>query len=432
MRRDERADRAPQTERPTECVRSGSGGEARSSTCPRATSRTACTHAAPNLLPGEVRAHPDPFQYVIVAVVLVGDHRGRDRGLLPRGRHPRRPHRRAAAGDGSVKFVLVASWFMHLRTDKPVFRRFFILGAIAALVLYPSCWRRCTACSPAERRSMPLAVAFPAWTPHPDVWLLVGLFAAGYAIAIVRLGPGARAAGQAGRHPLPGHVLVARRVRHVAGRPTGRSTTSPSGTTSASTWCSTSCSRWWWRRSCCSGPRPGCCAGSCGRRWLFRTVRALCALHPRAGDLQRRAGRSRTGRWSSTRACTPGSVHFCVHALLLVSSLIVWMPIVSPLPEIPRLAAGAADALPVRAGRSCRRSRRRSSPSARTPLYKFYEHVPHLWGLSTLEDQQIAGLIMKIGGRTPTLDDHRRSVLPLGRRGGAREHSAARTRRAGP
>ncbi len=27
-----------------------------------------------------------------------------------------------------------------------------------------------------------------------------------------------------------------------------------------------------------------------------------------------------------------------------------------------------------------------------TPLYKFYVGLPHLWGLSTLEDQQIAGL----------------------------------------
>ena len=32
-----------------------------------------------------------------------------------------------------------------------------------------------------------------------------------------------------------------------------------------------------------------------------------------------------------------------------------------------------------------------------TPLYKSYEALPQLWGLSTLEDQQIAGLIMKIG-----------------------------------
>jgi hypothetical protein len=35
-----------------------------------------------------------------------------------------------------VKFFLVASWYMHLRTDQPVFRRFFVLGSIAALVLY--------------------------------------------------------------------------------------------------------------------------------------------------------------------------------------------------------------------------------------------------------------------------------------------------------
>ena len=36
---------------------------------------------------------------------------------------------------------------------------------------------------------MPFAVAFPKWSPHPDVWLLVGMFAAAYAIAMVRLGP---------------------------------------------------------------------------------------------------------------------------------------------------------------------------------------------------------------------------------------------------
>ena len=34
-----------------------------------------------------------------------------------------------------------------------------------------------------------LAVPFPAWTPHPEVWLLVALFAVGYALAVTRLGP---------------------------------------------------------------------------------------------------------------------------------------------------------------------------------------------------------------------------------------------------
>jgi cytochrome c oxidase subunit 4 len=37
---------------------------------------------------------------------------------------------------GLVKFVLVASWFMHLRTDKKVFQRFFILGACGAIAIF--------------------------------------------------------------------------------------------------------------------------------------------------------------------------------------------------------------------------------------------------------------------------------------------------------
>ena len=65
-------------------------------------------------------------------------------------------------------------------------------------------------------------------------------------------------------------------------------------------------------------------------------------------------------------------------------------------PEIPRLAAGHADALPVPW------SVVPTVPASfltfgSAPLYKFYEGVPHLFGLSTLEDQQLAGLIMKIG-----------------------------------
>jgi hypothetical protein len=35
-----------------------------------------------------------------------------------------------------IKFALVASWYMHLRTDKPIFRRFFVLGIVAAISLY--------------------------------------------------------------------------------------------------------------------------------------------------------------------------------------------------------------------------------------------------------------------------------------------------------
>ena len=92
--------------------------------------------SAPGLLPGEVRPHPTPVQYVIVAVILV----------VITGLEIAVSYTEGTIPDGLivvlllvmafVKFFLVASWYMHLRTDKPVFRRFFIMGASAAILLY--------------------------------------------------------------------------------------------------------------------------------------------------------------------------------------------------------------------------------------------------------------------------------------------------------
>src|ERR1700704_5751564 len=92
-------------------------------------------HAPANLLPGEMRAHPDPYQYVIVAIVLA----------VITGVEIAVSYMTGDIPDGLivvlllsmmvVKFFLVASWFMHLRTDRPVFRRLFVLGAIAAPAL---------------------------------------------------------------------------------------------------------------------------------------------------------------------------------------------------------------------------------------------------------------------------------------------------------
>jgi cytochrome c oxidase subunit IV len=91
---------------------------------------------APGLLPGELRKHPNPAQYVMIAVVLV----------VITGLEVGTSYLEGSIPDGLivvlllvmafVKFVLVASWYMHLRTDQPVFRRFFILGTTAAIVLY--------------------------------------------------------------------------------------------------------------------------------------------------------------------------------------------------------------------------------------------------------------------------------------------------------
>jgi cytochrome c oxidase subunit IV len=96
----------------------------------------AATEPAPGLLPGEVRPHPSPLKYVMIAVVLVVVTAAEvwvsylDEVL--------------ASGliivllllFGFLKFTMVAAWYMHLRTDKPIFRRFFALGVAAAISLY--------------------------------------------------------------------------------------------------------------------------------------------------------------------------------------------------------------------------------------------------------------------------------------------------------
>ena len=81
-------------------------------------------------------AHPTPQQYVLIAVVLViitavevatsyleGDVN--DNLII------------AALGImAAIKFFLVVAWYMHLRFDSKIFRRFFLLGLIAAPILY--------------------------------------------------------------------------------------------------------------------------------------------------------------------------------------------------------------------------------------------------------------------------------------------------------
>jgi cytochrome c oxidase subunit IV len=94
------------------------------------------THAAPGLLPGEVMPHPSPFKYVMIAVVLV----------LVTAAEVWVSYLEDVLSNGVIifllllfgflKFAMVAAWYMHLRTDQPIFRRFFVLGAVAAVLLY--------------------------------------------------------------------------------------------------------------------------------------------------------------------------------------------------------------------------------------------------------------------------------------------------------
>ena len=92
--------------------------------------------SAPGLLPGEVRPHPTPVQYVIVAVILVVITALEIGVSYAEGSIPDGLIVVLLLVMALVKFFLVASWYMHLRTDKPVFRRFFVMGATAAIALY--------------------------------------------------------------------------------------------------------------------------------------------------------------------------------------------------------------------------------------------------------------------------------------------------------
>ncbi|HEX2117833.1 MAG TPA: cytochrome c oxidase assembly protein, partial [Acidimicrobiales bacterium] len=90
-------------------------------------------------------------------------------------------------------------------------------------------------------------------------------------------------------------------------------------------------------------------------------------------------------------------LHFVAHAVLLVSAVLMWMPVVSPLPEIRRIKPPAQmlylflqTIVPTVPASFLTFNDR--------PLYGIYAEFPRLWGISALTDQQTAGLIMKILG----------------------------------
>jgi len=91
---------------------------------------------AGEVLAGEGRPHPSPLQYVLIAVVLcvitgVEIAVSYTEGDIPDGLIVT-----LLLGMAIIKFALVAAWYMHLRTDMLIFRRFFVLGIVAAMLLF--------------------------------------------------------------------------------------------------------------------------------------------------------------------------------------------------------------------------------------------------------------------------------------------------------
>lgn len=89
--------------------------------------------------------------------------------------------------------------------------------------------------------------------------------------------------------------------------------------------------------------------------------------------------------------------HFSLHALAVGSGVVMWWPIVSPLPELPPISP------PAQMLYLFFQSLAPTIPASfltfgHRPLYRIYETFPRIWGISAMSDQMVAGLIMKIAG----------------------------------
>lgn len=101
----------------------------------------------------------------------------------------------------------------------------------------------------------------------------------------------------------------------------------------------------------------------------------------------------------------PGSVEvlrnsqlgsFAMDVLWVVAGLILWMPVISPLPEIRARSAFARMAYLFVTTSIVAVIPASFLTFTRTPIYAIYELAPRIGGLTALEDQQLAGIIMKI------------------------------------
>ena len=240
---------------------------------------------------------------------------------------------------------------------------------------------------------MPVAVAIPNWTPQPDVWIIVGLFAALYYIAIVRLGP---------VHATPGLPVVTRfQVTcwavgvftlwlasdwpiDVVGERLNFSVhmvqhiffllfVAPFLLLGTPAWLA----RWILQP-----------------RLLFRSARFLGRFWP---ALAFYSVAMAFVHWPviMNASLRHEPIHLMAHTVMLVSSIVVWMPVLSPLPEIPRLVP-AIRMVYVFSWSLVQLVIATVLIFSTTPVYTFYVNRPHLFGLSTVDDQRIGGVLMQL------------------------------------
>jgi putative membrane protein len=98
--------------------------------------------------------------------------------------------------------------------------------------------------------------------------------------------------------------------------------------------------------------------------------------------------------WVVNSSITNGWLHYGVHTLMVFSSVLVWMSVCGPIPELrvspptQMLVVFLLSIIPTLPAAFL--------TAAETVLYQGYNHDARLWGLSVQQDQQLAGVVMKV------------------------------------
>lgn len=242
---------------------------------------------------------------------------------------------------------------------------------------------------------MPALAAMPAWQPYPDAWLLVVALAGGYAYALSawgpRLAPGQPASSPSQRwcfvtgvaalwlgadwpiHTLgEGYLYSVHMIQHLL----FQLVAAPLLILGAPAWLLRRLLR----------PRP-----------VFVLVKAVTRPLPALVIV---SAFTAFMHWPSVVdvIVVNAVAHLAYHAALLVVAFVLWWPVLSPLPELPHLS------YPGRMAYLFGHSIMPTVPAsfltfASEPLYTAYAQAPQLvWWLDPVQDQQVAGLIMKIVG----------------------------------
>ncbi len=90
-------------------------------------------------------------------------------------------------------------------------------------------------------------------------------------------------------------------------------------------------------------------------------------------------------------------VHIATHLMFMAAATVMWWPVMSPTPLLPRLSAGLGMLYLFLVGIPMQAVAAMITLTGAV-LYPWYAVAPRMWGLSPLDDQRLGGLLMWVPG----------------------------------